>query len=134
MLFFDVFHFLYNTKTYRFRNGQNSAPFHQKSEHRRIGLIGWIVIIEIKSIKNFIRAWHLTHLYYYNSSNQSNPSMFRLLMKGCTNLHQNEIYTYWFYIKNEKHQKITFFSSYEKMLLVCHFHWSNNDLWWMGSS
>ena len=39
-----------------------------------------------------------------------------------------EIFTFWYYIKNEKHQKIAFFSSYAKMLLICHFYLSNNDL------
>ena len=47
MWFFDVFHFLYNTKMYRFCNGQISAPCHRNSEHRRIGLIGWILIQKI---------------------------------------------------------------------------------------
>ena len=39
-----IFHFLYNTKMYRFCNGQISAPCHRNSEHRRIGLIGRILI------------------------------------------------------------------------------------------
>ena len=160
MWFFDVFHFLYNTKMYRFCNGQISAPCHRNSEHRRIGLIGWI-LIQMSEFYQILDSY-LTYLLYYIYALQSYKVLYSTIRnhsfnsfiiflsiiitihpispirlcsdfwwKGALFWPLRNLYVLVLYKKWKTSKNHIFFSSYAKKLLICHFYWSNDE--WASS-